>query len=331
MTVADDRYQIEGQLGRGHFGVVYLARHRALDRTFALKVIRVSTTATDVLDEARKLAALPEHCNVVKVIDAGTWDDDYVFIASELCLGGSLGDRAAREALDPATACRVISDACRGLDHLHQHDLLHLDIRPANIMMADDMPRLADFGLARWMHDADVDDWYGPHAAPELVESGRATAAADIYAMAMTLAHVLTRGSICRPFPVNADLVQASADGVWPRLEELPVNVPARLRRTVDQATQYDVEARPQSVSEFKRFLDKATPAVSFLPPDEEGGLVSTDGVWSITTTSKSGCFDVDVRKNGRRRGTMCVVEPTAVKARKRVGRLVTQLAQPGA
>ena len=220
--MVDDRYRIEGQLGRGRFGVVYLARHIALDRTCALKVIPVRTTTAEVLEEARKLAAVPANDNVVKVLDAGAWDDNHVFIASELCMDGSLGDRAAGEALDPATGSGAISDAWRGLDHLHQHELLHLDIRPANILMANDTPRLVDFGLARWMHDADVEDWYGPHAAPELVESGRAAPTSDIYAMAMTLAHILTAGSICRPFPVNAQLVQASADGDWPRLEELP-------------------------------------------------------------------------------------------------------------
>lgn len=326
--MADDRYLIEGQLGRGHFGVVYLARHVALNRTYALKVIPVRTTTEDVLEEARRLATVPEHDNVVKVVDAGAWDDNHVFIASELCMGGSLGDRAASVAFDPATACGVISDACRGLDHLHQHGLLHLDIRPANILMADQKPRLVDFGLARWVHDATVDNWYGPHAAPELVESGRAASTSDIFAMGMTLAHILTGGSICRPFPVNAELVQASADADWPRLEELPPNVPPRLRKVLDQATQYDFEARPQSVSEFKRLLDRATPAVSFCPPDDEGTLVSSDGVWSITTMSKSELFYVDVRRNGRRRSALGAAGLlTGAKARRHVDKVVKHLA----
>lgn len=325
--MVDDRYRIEGQLGRGHFGVVHLARHLALDRTCALKVIPVRTTTTDVLEEARKLAAVPAHDNVVKVLDAGAWDDSHVFIASELCMGGSLADRVARHALDPATGCGAVSDTCRGLDHLHQHELLHLDIRPANILMANDAPRLVDFGLARWTHDADVDDWYGPHAAPELVESGRAAPTTDIYAMAMTLAHLLTAGAICRPFPLNAQLVQESADGHWPRLAELPPNVPPRLRKVLDQATQYDPETRPSSVSEFKRLVDRATPAVSFLPPDDDGTLVSSDGIWSITTDPKSDRFNVDVRKNARRRGELCAAGLTAAQARKHVDKVVKRLA----
>ena len=80
-------------------------------------------------------------------------------------------------------------------------------------------------------------------------------------------------------------------------------------------------------MSEFKRLVDRATPAVSFFPPDDDGTLVSSDGVWSITTTPKSGRFNVDLRKNARRRGALCAAEMTAAKARKHVDKVVKQLA----
>lgn len=325
--MADDRYQVESELGRGNFGVVYQARHVTLERRCALKIVRVRTSRSEVLEEARRLAALPEHENIVRVLDAGAWDDDHVFIASELCLDGSLGDRAAAGPFDPATACALVSDACRGLAHLHHHDLLHLDVRPANILMSNDTPRLVDFGLARWVHAAEVDDWYGPHAAPELVETGRAAVASDVYAVAMTLAHLLTGGAICRPFPVNFDLVQASADGEWPRLDELGPNVPPRVGKLLDQATQYDWDARPSSVSEFKRLLDRATPAVAFGPPDEGGRLVSIDGTWDITTLSKRDGLSVEVRRNGRRRNELGGTKLTSAQAQRHVRRLVSRLA----
>src|SRR5437867_3795588 len=72
ITVADDRYEIVQQLGRGHFGAVFLARHTVLDRECALKLI--PARSNDVLAEARLLASIPEHDNVVKVLDAGDWD-----------------------------------------------------------------------------------------------------------------------------------------------------------------------------------------------------------------------------------------------------------------
>lgn len=326
--MADDRYELLGELGRGNFGAVFRARQVHLDRIYALKIIRVRAEAARALDEARLLAALPEHDNVVQVHDAGLWDDRHVFIASELCTGGSLDHVAAAGSLDPGRACDLVSQACRGVGHLHHNDLLHLDIRPANILMADGTPRLVDFGLARLIDDAEVDDWYSPHAAPELVEAGRATPAADIYSMAMTLAHLLTGGHICRPFPSGAELVQASADGDWPRLDELPVNVPARLRKLIEASTQYNADARPRSIEEFKRLLDKATPAISFLPPDDDGTLLSSDGDWSITTVETRGGFDVEVRRRGRRRSQLGAKSMTAAKARAHVSRLVRRFAE---
>lgn len=101
--MGDARYELLNELGRGHFGVVYEARQVHLDRTVAMKLIQVRTNAADVLTEARTLASLPEHDNVVRVTDAGEWEPGVVFIASELCTGGGLDDMAATP-LDPATA-----------------------------------------------------------------------------------------------------------------------------------------------------------------------------------------------------------------------------------
>ncbi len=103
---------------------------------------------------------------------------------------------------------------CRGLDHVHRGGLLHLDIRPTNVLIGSDgKPKLIDFGLARWTHDPAVEEWYWPHAAPELVEVSEGQVATDIYGMAMTLAHLLTGGDICQPFLAGAALVEASANG----------------------------------------------------------------------------------------------------------------------
>lgn len=202
-----------------------------------------------MLDEARKLEALPPHSNVLQVHDTGCWGTDQVFIATDVCPNGSLDGVV----LDPATACRYISLACRGLAHLHNHGLLHLDIQPANTLLSqDDVPLLADLGLAKWAHEAGVDEWYGPHAAPELVEFEAATVATDIYAMGMTIAH-LTGGAICRPFPVSAALVEASANHEWPRLAELGINIPKRLHDVIDRATDYDPSRRQASADELKR------------------------------------------------------------------------------
>jgi serine/threonine protein kinase len=326
--VTDDKYVIEQQIDRGHFGVVYLAHHPVLkSRKVALKLIPMRGDRAELFGEATKLAQLPEHANVVKVHDAGEWDPDHLFIASELCKRGSLARLDGGAPLDPAQACRLVSQACRGLEHLHQHELLHLDIRPANILLSDaGEAMLVDFGLARWTHDAEVETWYGPHAAPELVESGEASAKTDIFAMGMTLSHLLTGGAICRPFPLQSALVEASSNGEWPRLGELGVNVPRRLKAVITQATEYDPEKRPQDVGEFKRALDRATPAISLLS-NPEGVLVSVDGDWTVEVVKRRDGSDVVVKRNGRRRNDLGAKELGNAVAKKHMQKLVNKFA----
>lgn len=322
----NETYELVRELGRGNFGAVYEAQHRTLaSRSYALKLIRPYGINTDeALDEARKLEALPPHSNVLQVHDAGRWGTDQVFIATDVCPNGSLDGVV----LDPATACRYISLACRGLAHLHQHRLLHLDIRPANILLSqDDVPLLADFGLAKWAHDAGVDEWYGPHAAPELVEFEAATVATDIYAMGMTMAHLLTGGAICRPFPVSAALVQASANHEWPRLAELGVNIPKRLHDVIDRATDYDPSRRQASADEFKRAVDRATPAIS-LGAKAGGSLATTDGTWTIDVTHGANGWDVVTRRNNRRVGPQCSTERSQDGANRKVRKVVRFLAE---
>lgn len=327
----DARYKLCEQRGSGNTGTVYRAHHRELNREVAVKLIRLEAIddRRDLLGEARKLASLEDHENVVKVWDAGDWDHHTVYVASEYCPGGSLEDISKAGLVDPGKACSLVSDVCRGLDHVHRGGLLHLDIRPANVLIgADGKPKLIDFGLARWTHDPTVEEWYWPHAAPELVEVSEGQVATDIYGIAMSLAHLLTAGAICRPFLAGASLVDASANGEWPRLEKLGLNVPKKLQTVIAQAVEYDPGERQPSIQAFKRQLDAATPAISFAI-ELDGSLSSTTEDWTITTVPKGRTFEVEVRKKGRRRNELGATGLSGPKARSHVANLVKGFAYP--
>lgn len=329
--MADRPWELREELDRGQFGIVYLGRHKYLGTEAAVKLIRIPPGQDPGLafDEARNLATVPPHDNVMRVLDAGPWDAEHVFIASELHEGGNLAELVNGRPLDPASACELVSDLCLGLGHLHHQGLLHLDVRPANVLLAGDRtPRLADFGLARWTDRSEVDEWYWPHAAPELVEVGQATEATDVYQAAMTLAHVLTGGEICRPFPTEADFLRASADGEWPPLTEFGLHVPQKLKQAIAQATDYDPARRPKDVWAFKRKIDGATPAVSFVR-DEDTRWVSVDGEWSIDMVPTGKRFLVEVRRRGRRRNDLRGDDLTKAGAEAHVRRLIKQFAKP--
>jgi hypothetical protein len=119
-----------------------------------------------------------------------------------------------------------------------------------------------------------------------------------------------------------------SVNGDWPRLDDLGINVTARLRRVIDHATQYDPDRRPKDVEAFKRELDRATPRVS-LAAFDDGSLASLDGKWSIATRVDSdGLHAVDVKRDGRRRTILCASDLTGAAVRGHVTKVVKRLAE---
>lgn len=318
-----NRYKIKRELGHGNTGRVFLAEHVDLGREEAVKIVPLTFVKDrdQLLAEAKMLASLDGQENVVRVYDASDWDDQNVYISSEYCPGGSLDAISRGLALDPGTACTYISDVCRGLDFVHRNSLLHLDLRPANILLGGDgRPKLIDFGLARWAHDPTVDEMYYPHAAPELIEGTEGRVATDIFGMGMTLAHLLTGGSICRPFLKGIALVEASANGYWPRLDALEANVPRKLRKVIEESVQYNPDKRQPTIEGFKKQLDNATPAVSFMVVDK-GTLTTTDDSWTISTVERKGAYDVEVRRNNRRKLALGGIGLTESKAARKVRR----------
>jgi serine/threonine protein kinase len=302
---------------------VFKARHRYLGKTAALKLAH-PIDFDAALEEAKKVASLPEHRNVIKVLDAGAWSDGRVFIAFEY---SELGSLDTTEPLDPGRACALVSGACRGLSHIHQHGLLHLDLRPANILLGDgDTPILTDFGLAKSIHDANVDDWYYPHVAPEIIETGSGEVASDVWAMGMTLAHLLTGGAICRPFLTGVDLLEASLNGDWPRLDDIGIHVPVRLRKVIERATKYQSADRQANIEEFKHEIDRATPKVSLW---QDGNVLrSSDGEWTVARTqAKDGSYSVATKRRGRQQSELSVSGVTSRAADRKIAEVVTRLA----
>jgi serine/threonine-protein kinase len=325
-----DVYRLTGGvLGHGHFAEgVYTGEHKALQQARAVKLLRVDalTNRDELLAEAQKMAALEEDDHVVKVYDAGDWDSDRVYIASEIC-EKSLVDAAANKIVDPATACKWISEACRGLDHMHQNGLLHLDVRPANILIGKDgRIKVTDFGLARWIVTPDLPHVYSPHAAPELVDTGQGSESADQYATAMTLAHLLTAGLACDRPPAPGGHQAAAASRDWPHLDSLGPEVPERLRRVLRKATSFNAVERYLNIEEFKRAVDAATPKVAFAQASEHE-LISTDSEWSIRLMRSKGSWSVEVRQRGRRKGALCRQGMTEAVAWRYVRKLVSSFA----
>src|ERR1041385_464607 len=146
-------YQLLEVIGRGGQGVVYRARQKSLNRTVALKVIGLGHWATDghlkrFRREAEAAASL-DHSGIVPIYEVGERDGSCYF-SMKLVEGGQLDNVANREPMPIRRAVELIAKVARTVHYAHEHNILHRDIKPGNILLDQKgEPHLTDFGLAR--------------------------------------------------------------------------------------------------------------------------------------------------------------------------------------
>src|SRR5436190_8284722 len=203
------------ELGRGAFGVTYLAVDKVLPRKVALKVIEVPATARSshtmrerFLREARAAAAL-RHSNVAAIYQFGASPNgSRCFYAMELVEGETLETRVRRDGpLNPKLALEIAIQISRALMAAAAQGLIHRDLKPGNVMLTWDHSdtaelevKVIDFGLAKAIADAggEMDLTHGEFvgtpnfASPEQFGSGPIDARSDIYSLGATLWFALT-------------------------------------------------------------------------------------------------------------------------------------------
>ncbi len=216
------RFRIEDLLGQGGYAKVFLAYDPNLDRKVAIKVPKASNAfssdARARFEREAKAAAVLSHPNIIPVFETGTVDSDQ-FIVSEYCRGINLEDwfQQQNDQVDAKVAATIVATVADAVAHAHQRDIMHRDLKLANLMLDQselrldsqaaltedmfvDRVRVTDFGLAKPMQGSDIlETTEGAivgtpaYMSPEQASgSSDVTPATDIYSMGVILYKLLT-------------------------------------------------------------------------------------------------------------------------------------------
>jgi serine/threonine protein kinase len=151
LSTLADRYTIERILGHGGMATVHLAEELKHKRKVAIKVLKQEFGASVGADRFLReigIAAQLSHPHIVPLIDSGESEGSLYYV-SPYVAGGSLRDRLARQGKLPVDdALRITHEVGAALDYAHRNGFVHRDVKPENILFADDHALLADFGIA---------------------------------------------------------------------------------------------------------------------------------------------------------------------------------------
>jgi serine/threonine-protein kinase len=254
--VLDGRYRVGPRIARGGMATVYQATDLRLDRAVAVKVMHAGMGDDPEFvarfeREARSAARLSHH-NVVAVFDQGD-DHGTVFLVMEYVPGLTLRDLIRKEApMEPGKALGLIEPVLAALAAAHTAGMIHRDVKPENVLLADDgRIKVADFGLARAVnaetqHTATGGVLIGTvsYLSPELVVDGKADPRSDVYASGVMLYEMLTGQKPHQadsPIQVAYKHVHEDVPPPSHRVPDLPPYVDALVAR----ATARDKDLRP--------------------------------------------------------------------------------------
>lgn len=250
---------------------------------------------------------ISQHDHVVKVYQADV-ADDVLSIRMEYHERGNVEDAFRGEPLPVGTAIDVMTDALRGLEHLHTRGVAHRDLKPSNILLGlDGRSRLSDFGLATLLEETSiVPRFYLPHTAPEQLRSldFSGTVLADVYAAGVTMYRLLNGERVfLDAMNSQTDLPRSIQSGRFPNRERWLPHIHRPLVLATRRAMNKVPENRFATSVAFRLALDKARPKIAWsMRPTGNGaewaGRVGNEEKWLASLSrSRSDLYDFVLQK----------------------------------
>src|SRR5215831_10605555 len=273
-------YRIEAKLGEGGMGVVYRAFDTHLDRSVAIKILRVDATTSPerkrrFVQEAKAASAL-NHPNIVHIYDISS-SDGTDFIAMEFVAGKTLDQLIGKSGLSLKDTLKYAIQIADALGRAHSAGIVHRDLKPGNIIVGEDgRVKLLDFGLAKLTETAvDPDSATATMTAPERPQTEEGTIVGTVAYMSPEQAEgrkidarsdIFSFGSVLyemvsgrRPFEGGSRISTLSAilhkEPQPPA--QLATDLPAELEKIISRCLRKDLDRRPQHVGDIKLALEE--------------------------------------------------------------------------
>jgi protein kinase-like protein len=267
-----DRYRPLRPLGSGGSGSVWLARDEKTGLDVALKIVPREGKAGARAEREAAAAARLRHPGCLRAYGFSR-DPRHVYIAYEFVPGRTYREALRAGELDDAAAIEACAQVCEALAHAHAAGILHRDVKPANVLLAEGggvSARLLDFGLAQFAEaetltaQGDVPGTLA-YIAPERLGGAEATEAADVWAVGVMLWESLAGR---HPFWQSSMLETARAIGQGPPgLDSLRPDLPKSLLQLVDRSLALDPARRPTAAELAGALRGAAAPRRAPRPP----------------------------------------------------------------
>ncbi|MBN1551934.1 serine/threonine protein kinase, partial [bacterium] len=258
--VINNRYELLQLIGKGGMGIVYRAADRELNITVALKILRPKYSYDpDFIEMIKRevtLARMLTHPNILKIYDLGRAGNLW-FISMEFLEGKELKKVIKEHGHLPIDMIKkTLQQVLSGLEHSHQHNLVHSDIKPHNIFIDDKgNATIVDFGISRAAGFISPDATITgtpEYISPEQIQGDAVTAQSDLYSLGITLYEMAT-GEMPFSGPDIDTILELQLEMVPPSPNELRADIPSWLNRIIMKLLVKDSRNRYQSAAEVQR------------------------------------------------------------------------------
>jgi len=270
------RYKVVGELGKGAMGSVFKGLDPAINRNVALKTIRLDFVSDpeefaelkERLFREARAAGMLSHPNIVTIYDVGT-EGKLQYIAMEYIKGATLEEMIRRKVkFNLRIVAQMIAQICSALEYAHSHKIVHLDIKPANVMVQQDYTvKVMDFGIARVdstsMTRTGIAMGTPNYISPEQLQGKKVDHRCDIFSLGVMMYEMLVSR---RPF--TGENLTALIYSIVNKEPELPSSIdssiPPLFDRIIEKSLKKNPDERYQKASEISAalsdFIESFTP-----------------------------------------------------------------------